>query len=174
MTLARPLKVILILALCAAVASCGARRSANRSNGVFGTVTAGTPAPAGGANLGADSKPFEYAKSSIWDVFGPNKGDQKVSVNRYIWAATLDVLNFLPVQTVDPFTGVIITGYGTPPGGGRAYRATVHVRDPALDARSLNVSLHSQSGTVSPATARAVEDAILARARQLRIQDKKL
>jgi hypothetical protein len=97
-----------------------------------------------------------------------------VSVNRYIWAATLDVLNFLPIQTVDPFTGVIVTGYGTPPGGGRTYRATVHVRDPSLDARSLNVSLQSRNGAVSAATTRAVEDAILARARQLRIRDRKL
>jgi hypothetical protein len=36
---------------------------------------------------------------------------------------------------------VIVTGYGTPPGGGRAYRATIYVQDPALDARSLKVAL---------------------------------
>ena len=28
-------------------------------------------------------------------------------------------LAFLPVEQVDPFTGVLVTGYGTPPGGGR-------------------------------------------------------
>jgi len=96
-------------------------------------------------------------------------------VNRYLWTASLDVLSFLPVQSVDPFTGVIITGYGTPPGGGRSYRATVHIKDPALDARSLNVSLQTSGGrSVSPSTARAVEDAILARARQIRIGDSKL
>lgn len=173
MTFVQPLRVTLIIALCLSVASCGARRSGERSNSL-GTITAGGPAPAGGENKGADANAATYAKSSIWDVFGPNKGDQTVNVNRYIWAATLDVLNFLPVQSVDPFTGVIITGYGTPPGGGRSYRATVHVRDPALDARSLNVSLQSQSRAVNPATTRAVEDAILARARQLRIQDRKL
>ncbi|MEO0664286.1 MAG: DUF3576 domain-containing protein, partial [Pseudomonadota bacterium] len=57
---------------------------------------------------------------------------------------------------------------GTPPGGSRAYRATVLVNDPALDARSLKVSLVTSSGPASPATVRAVEDAILTRARQLR------
>ena len=96
-------------------------------------------------------------------------------MNRYLWAATFDVLNFLPVQEVDPFTGIIITGYGTPPGGGRSYRATVHIKDPALEARSLTVSMQTSGGApVSTATVRAVEDAILSRARQLRIADNKL
>ncbi|MEO1796110.1 MAG: DUF3576 domain-containing protein [Pseudomonadota bacterium] len=96
------------------------------------------------------------------------RGGDTVAVNRYIWNASLEVLSFLPIQTVDPFTGVIVTGFGTPPGGSRAYRATVLVNDPALDARSLKVSLVTSSGPASPATVRAVEDAILTRARQLR------
>jgi hypothetical protein len=49
------------------------------------------------------------------------------------------------------------------------------VQDPALDARSLKLSLQSRGGgAVDPATVRAVEDAILTRARQLRVQDGKL
>jgi len=99
------------------------------------------------------------------------RGAEQVAVNRYLWAASLDVLNFLPIQSVDPFTGVISTGYGTPPGGNRAYRATVYITDPALDARSLNVALQSRSGPVATETQRAVEDAILSRARQLRVAD---
>ncbi|MFN3970324.1 MAG: DUF3576 domain-containing protein [Gemmobacter sp.] len=98
-----------------------------------------------------------------------------VNVNKYLWRASLDVLNFLPIEAVDPFTGVIVTGYGTPPGGGRAYRATVYVQDPALDARSLRVALQVRGGgAVGRETARAVEDAILTRARQLRRQDSRL
>ena len=62
-------------------------------------------------------------------------------------------------------------GFGTPPGGGQAYRATVYVQDPALDARALKVALATRNGPVSAATSRAVEDAILTRARQLRIRD---
>ncbi|MDR5652395.1 DUF3576 domain-containing protein [Ruixingdingia sedimenti] len=94
------------------------------------------------------------------------------SVNRYLWNAALDVLSFLPVETVDPFSGVISTGYGRPPGGGRAYRATIYVSDPALDARSLNVAVQGQGGAaVAPETLRAIEDAILTRARQLRVRD---
>ena len=96
-------------------------------------------------------------------------GAESVPVNKYLWAAAIDVLSFLPIETVDPFTGVIVFGYGTPPGGGKAYRATVHISDPALDARSLSVALQTRSGPVAAETQRAVEDAILARARQLRI-----
>ena len=65
-------------------------------------------------------------RSTFRDLF--SKGDNPsttVKVNKYIWNAALDVLNFLPVESVDPFTGVIVTGYGRPPGGGRAYRATI-------------------------------------------------
>ena len=70
--------------------------------------------------------------NTIWSIFNRKNTDSSVSVNKYLWSASLEVLNFLPVQSVDPFTGVIVTGYGTPPGGGRAYRATVLIDDPAL------------------------------------------
>lgn len=102
------------------------------------------------------------------------RGTESVAVNRYLWAAAIDVLSFLPIESVDPFTGVIVFGYGTPPGSSRAYRGTVYITDPALDARSLNVALQTRSGPVAAETQRAVEDAILARARQLRIGDSRL
>jgi hypothetical protein len=115
-------------------------------------------------------------KTTLRDLFGGGAdANTTLEVNRYIWAASLEVLNFLPIESVDPFSGVIVTGYGAPPGGGRAYRATVLVQDPALDARSLKLALQTRGGgAVDPATVRAVEDAILTRARQLRTQDGKL
>jgi hypothetical protein len=114
--------------------------------------------------------------STIWDLFSnADEPNTTVEVNKYIWQASLEVLNFLPIESVDPFTGVIVTGYGRPPGGGRAYRATVYVQDPALDARSLKLALQGQGGaSVAPETVRAVEDAILTRARQLRVRDSRL
>jgi hypothetical protein len=117
----------------------------------------------------------ESRQSSVFDLFD-NRDDPNVTlqVNRYLWTAALDVLSFLPVESADPFSGVIQFGFGTPPGGGRAYGATVLVQDPALDARSLNVSLRTQGGAVSRDTQRAIEDAILTRARQLRIRDSRL
>ena len=123
---------------------------------------------------GRDSEGDAAGSTTIWDAFRRGDTEAQVAVNRYIWSASLEVLNFLPVESVDPFTGVIITGFGKPPGGGREYRATVLIRDPALDARSLNVSLNTRGGPADAATVRAVEDAILTRARQLRIADEKL
>ena len=107
-------------------------------------------------------------QGSLLDAFRGAKDTTKV--NRFLWTASLQVLDFLPVEAADPFTGVITTGFGRPPGGGQAYRATILISDPALDARSLNVALQSQRGPVDAATERAVEDAILNRTRQLRIQ----
>ena len=123
----------------------------------------------------AQAQTDEERRETIWDVFRDQDPDVKVSVNRFIWNASLEVLNFMPVESVDPFTGVIVMGYGTPPGGNRAYRATVYVKDPALEARSLIVALQGKNGrAVSASTQRAIEDAILSRARQLRIQDGRL
>lgn len=124
----------------------------------------------------AAANPERDQGSTIWDLFSESDNpNTTVEVNRYIWQASLEVLNFLPIESVDPFTGVIVTGYGRPPGGGRAYRATIYVQDPALDARSLKVALQGQGGaSVAPETVRAVEDAILTRARQLRVRDSKL
>ena len=146
--------------------------------GVFGSKSNRTPVDTPPANetvdeiiYGAKGAP----DSTIWDIFKSRKDQGQIgAVNKYIWNASLETLDFLPVQSVDPFTGVITTGFGTPPGGGKAYRATIHVNDPALDARSLNLALMTRSGPASAATVRAIEDAILTRARQLRAQDSRL
>ena len=117
--------------------------------------------------------PITERRGVLGDLFRAGReSDVGTNVNRYLWNASLDTLSFLPVETVDPFTGVIATGYGTPPGGGRAYRATIYISDPALDARSLKVAIQSRGGgPVSAATVSAIEDAILTRARELRVRD---
>nr|WP_071674427.1 DUF3576 domain-containing protein [Nioella nitratireducens] len=124
------------------------------------------------AQLIANGAIADPNRSTLLDLF-TNADDPNVTVevNRYLWNATLEILDFMPIDAADPFSGVIVYGYGTPPGGGRAYRATVYITDPALDARSLRVALQSRGGPVSRDTSRAVEDAILTRARQLRIRD---
>ncbi len=159
MKTARAAHLIVASTLCVGLAACGG--SGNRSQGA-GDID---------RELRADAR-----TTTIWDLFGNDENpNNTVGVNKYLWNASLEVLNFLPVQSVDPFTGVIVTGYGTPPGGGRSYRATIKISDPALDARSLKLSLQGAGGAaIAPGTARAVEDAILTRARQLRIQDGRL
>tara|TARA_R110002049_G_scaffold44333_5_gene130019 strand:+ start:70476 stop:70976 length:501 start_codon:yes stop_codon:yes gene_type:complete len=155
---------ISLLAL-AALSACGGGR-------ILGSPA--TERPAQYTNANNPNNIETNPNNTIWSIFNRKSNDTNVSVNKYLWSASLEVLNFLPVQSVDPFTGVIVTGYGTPPGGGRAYRATVLIDDPALDARSLNVALQTSGGRpVSTATSRAVEDAILSRAREMRIADNK-
>lgn len=115
-------------------------------------------------------------KQSIMDLF-QNKQDSNttISVNKYIWVAALDVLSFLPIEAADPFTGVISFGYGKAPGSNTAYRGTVLINDPALDARSLKVTLISNGNVLlDPKTVREVENAILTRARQIYLEQKKL
>lgn len=183
----RAARFILIGALSLALAACGRGGGSGIGSGDSG-IGSGDSRLFGGNRSSARSQPQQAQgqaqarraqgerRSTIWDLFN-NADDPNttVEVNKYIWNASLDVLNFLPIQSVDPFTGVIVTGYGAPPGGGRAYRATVYVQDPALDARSLKVALESRGGgAVSPDTVRAIEDAILTRARQLRLADSRL
>ena len=160
-------KTVIIASLGLGLANCGGGVAAGNAN------RGGAAAQAAAAQAGIDTS---QPRSTVWDLFSNRDDPNKtVNVNKYIWNASLDVLNFLPIESVDPFTGVIVTGYGVPPGGGRAYRATILVQDPALDARSLKLSLQTKGGgAVAPATQSAVEDAILSRARQLRIADSKL
>ncbi len=122
-----------------------------------------------------DPQDIAGGKKTIWDLFtNADNPNVTINVNKYIWNAALDVLSFLPTEAEDPFSGVIVKGWGRAKGSGRRYRATIYVQDPALDARSLRVALITSSGPASKDTVRAIEDAILTRARQLRIADSKL
>lgn len=158
---ARAVRLMIAATLCAGLAACG-----NPLSNADATANALTE---------PDMRPG-VRTTRIQDLFTNTENpNSTVGVNKYLWNASLEVLNFLPVQAIDPFTGVIQTGYGTPPGGGRSYRATVQISDPALDARSLRLSLQGAGGSaVEPGTVRAVEDAILTRARQLRLRDGRL
>ena len=106
----------------------------------------------------------------LGDLF-KSGGDEIGSVNKYLWQASLEVLNFLPINSADPFSGIIVFGKGKAPGSSQSYDATVYVSDPALDARSLSVTVRSSNGTVSSEAKREIEGAILSRARQLRLKE---
>ena len=106
----------------------------------------------------------------LGDLF-KSGGDEIGSVNKYLWQASLEVLNFLPINSADPFSGIIVFGKGKAPGSSQSYDATVYVSDPALDARSLSVTVRSSNGTVSSEAKREIESAILSRARQLRLKE---
>jgi len=106
----------------------------------------------------------------LGDLF-KSDNDEIGSVNKYLWQASIEVLSFLPINSADPFSGIIVFGKGNAPGSSKSYDATVYISDPALDARSLSVTVRSSNGTISSAAKREIESAILSRARQLRLKE---
>ncbi len=104
-----------------------------------------------------------------------------IGVNSLLWRASLEVLHFMPVSEADPFGGVIITDwYAIPEAPSERFRATVYILDTRLRADALSVQLFKQvradegewrDASVDAATRLQVENAILTRARQLRIQN---
>ncbi|MEL7486392.1 MAG: DUF3576 domain-containing protein [Pseudomonadota bacterium] len=107
-----------------------------------------------------------------------SKGGQATTVNRYLWAASLETLDFLPVFSADPIAGLIITDwYSNPEAPNERFKVNVYILDSALRADALRVSVFRQDratgawadAAVNPATSREIENAILTRARQLRL-----
>jgi hypothetical protein len=106
-----------------------------------------------------------------------------IGVNGYLWRATLDTLAFMPLQSADPYGGVVITDwYINPEKPNERFKATVYILDSRLRADGLNVSVFKQvsdgTGGWTPAptadqTSTDIENAILTRARQLRLSNLK-
>lgn len=172
MTIGRGARICLTGILLFGLAGCGSFGGAGDSVRQAGNGAASDEI----RRLNEGSTSAENVRSStLGDLFAnTDPPNTTIEVNKYIWNAAQQVLDFMPVEAADPFSGVLVYGYGLPPGGRTAYRATVYVQDPALDARSLNLSLQTRSGPAPADTVRAIEDAILARARQLRIRDSRL
>ena len=169
---------ILSLVSAFALSGCGGLNSAGSINsagsGSAGSGSAGSGSAGGSLGGGGDGnqpRNIEEAERGerLFDLLNAPDQGAVLGVNKFLWRATLDVLSFLPIEAADPFTGVIVYGYGTAPGSSRAYRATVAITDPALDARALRVSVRTRGGSASAELERQIENAILSRARQLRI-----
>jgi hypothetical protein len=104
-----------------------------------------------------------------------------VSVNGYLWRATLDTLSFMPLASADPYGGVIITDwYVNPEKTDERFKATVYILDARLRADGLNVTVFKQAKDAAgnwvdaPTAAQTetdLENAILTRARQLRLSN---
>ena len=108
-----------------------------------------------------------------------SEADAGIGVNSFLWRATLDTLSFMPLTSADPFGGIIITDwYANPEKPDERFKATVYILDTRLRADGLNVSLFRQqrdaagAWTDAPVAAQTevdLENAILTRARQLRL-----
>ena len=106
-----------------------------------------------------------------------------IGVNGYLWRATLDTLAFMPLQSADPFGGVVTTDwYVNPEKPDERFKCTVYILDSRLRADGLNVAVFKQARDATGAwvdapsagqTETDIENAILTKARQLRLANVK-
>ncbi len=110
-----------------------------------------------------------------------SSGAAQIGVNSYLWRATLDTLAFMPLQSADPYGGVVITDwYVNPEKPDERFKCTVYILDSRLRADGLNVTVFKEVSNgaggwvASPTAAQTstdIENAILTRARQLRLSN---
>jgi hypothetical protein len=106
-------------------------------------------------------------------------GGAGVGVNSYLWRATLDTLSFMPLASADPFGGVIITDWYSPPEQqAERFKVNIFILGRELRADGVRASVFRQKrdpggswvdASVDQATGTDLENAILTRARQMRL-----
>jgi hypothetical protein len=101
-----------------------------------------------------------------------------IGVNSFLWRASLDTVAFMPLASADPFGGVILTDWYSPPETpGDRFKMNVLIlgRQLRSDGVQVKVFKQSQKGgawhdvAVPADMGRKVEDSILTRARQMRV-----
>ena len=117
--------------------------------------------------------------SSSKRVEGDQGGSGGIGVNSFLWRGTLDTLSFMPIASADPFGGVVITDWYSPPDASDSrFKVNVYILDKQLRADALRVSVFRQARErgggwhdikVASDTGTQLEDTILTRARQLRM-----
>jgi hypothetical protein len=108
-----------------------------------------------------------------------NEGPAGIGVNAYLWRATLDTVSFMPLASADPFGGVVLTDWYQPPSAGNErFKVSAFILGQSLRSDGIRVSVFRQvqrgqnwvDAPVAQTTGTELEDRILARARELRIQ----
>ena len=117
------------------------------------------------------------------NLFGnsePKNTGGALGVNSYLWRASLDTVSFMPVNSADPFGGVIITDWhSSTEAPSERFKLNVYILGRKLRADGVRVAVFRQvqdrrgawkDAGVPEETRIKIEDAILFRARQLRNQ----
>lgn len=109
----------------------------------------------------------------------PDQGGGGIGVNSFLWRASLDTLAFMPLASADPFGGVIITDWYSPPESpDERFKVNIFILDRQLRSDGVRAAVfhqhHDAGGAWSDAAIEAttqtdLENTILTRARQLRI-----
>jgi hypothetical protein len=130
--------------------------------------------------------PPQQANANLSSIFSFGKGSggsaqpgSGIQVNAYLWRASLDTLSFMPLVSADPFGGVIITDWYSPPATpGERFKANAYILSQQLSANAIQVSVFHQvlqggswqDAPVDPGTVSGLEDRILARAADLKAE----
>lgn len=134
-----------------------------------------------GCGSSSDDNRFLQDSDTGTTAIASESGQRILGVNSYLWHATLDTLSFMPLQSEDPFGGVIISDwYSSPQTPNERVRITVYILDRRLRADGLKIAVFRQTKSnegwvdvaVNPDTATKLTDAILTRARELRLATK--
>lgn len=106
-------------------------------------------------------------------------GGTGLGVNAFLWRATLDTLSFMPLASADPFGGVIITEWYSPQSSpDERFKVNIFILGRELRADGVRAALFRQmrdetgawrDAPTSEESNTEIEDAILTRARELRI-----
>lgn len=126
------------------------------------------------------AKPKSVLGSDGLNLFGGKKSatSDVITVNSYLWRAALDTVNFMPLASVDPFGGVILTDwYSDASTPNERYKLNIFVMGGQLRSDGIKVSMFKErkagAGWANVAVASSsnteIEDAILTRARELRV-----
>lgn len=111
--------------------------------------------------------------------YGDIPGGGPMRVNPHLWKASLETLSFMPFASADAVGGVIITDwYSTATAPNERIKVTVYIKDRQLRADGIQIILHKETlrngswivASTDPKTAHQLEDIILSKARDLKIQ----
>lgn len=141
--------------------------------------------PTGMDRDGTDSNDVYTPKASIFGSGGllGGRDDDKaeetgIGVNSFLWRASLDTVAFMPLASADPFGGVILTDWYSPPETpGERFKINVFILDKQLRSDGVQVKVFRQvnkggnwrDADVGADMGRQLEDSILTRARQMRV-----
>ena len=178
MTTRPTIRILLALGVASLIAGCSGNYAADES------YETPRPATGQGGKYNPNESIFGDDGASLTALFSDEEESAdggRLPVNRYLWQGSLETLDFLPLASADPFTGVIATEWSvTPDSPGQRFKVAAYVTSPELEASSLRVAVFREDlredgiwvpMPVSEETVRRLEDAILTRSRQIRIAE---
>ena len=172
-----PKRIPLVIAAVMMLGACGygdPNTEYSRGTEKQDRVVSGSASKDAGSIFGPGGLSFFGGEEKI-----PQGGGGGIGVNSFLWRASLDTISFMPLASADPFGGVIITDWYSPPETREErFKITVYILGRDLRADGIRAAVFRQrqdvgggwiDASVERRTTVDLENAILTRARQLRV-----